>query len=71
MMKRSDKEMKKVKLYLKSGQMVEFIANDFTLSRNGLGEVTQASWSNVKDKTTLMFADLDEINAVTYEEIQS
>jgi len=62
--------LKQVKLYLNSGQVVEFFAKDIYLNRNTL-QMT-FTWESADDETKerLMFVRLENVNAITSKEVK-
>lgn len=58
-------ERRKGKVYLKSGNVIEFEASDAYLKHNGLGELVGYNFSNVKPT---MYFDIMQIAALTFDQ---
>lgn len=61
--------MYKVKIFLKSGQIVEFICEEFTVKRREL-VITGLDWKTPESSSgeSLQYVNLSEIAAITYSE---
>lgn len=55
-----------VKIFLKSGQIVEFVSENVTVKTNGFGDTVGLNWKNVPDEATLLDIGIDQIAAITY-----
>jgi len=55
-----------VKIFLKSGQVVEFVTTSLKSSRDDYGNICKLEWRDVEGETTLHRVQLDQIAAITY-----
>jgi len=61
--------MQDVKIYLKSGQVVEFVTKNLTKETNQLtGQITKLTWQNIQGETMLFDIALDQVAAITIKE---
>lgn len=62
--------MQDVKVYLKSGQVVEFVTENLTKYSNSLTPLSKLEWQNIIGEKILFYLDIDQIDAITIEERQ-
>ncbi|MNO32212.1 hypothetical protein D3C76_221960 [compost metagenome] len=57
----------KVKVYLKSGQVMEFESTKINLERDYQGNLTKITWDKVESGINLFYLDLNEVVGITTE----
>jgi hypothetical protein len=62
--------VKDVKIFLKSGQIVEFTANSIEKRHDAFGGTNGLIWGNIPGRTQLFDIDIDQIAAITVSERQ-
>ncbi|MDQ0091650.1 hypothetical protein J2T12_005090 [Paenibacillus anaericanus] len=54
-----------IKIYLKTGQIVEFTASEMNLQKNALGKILDVLWVDEQTGACLEHIEVDQIAAIT------
>jgi hypothetical protein len=54
-----------ITIFLKNGSQFSIFASQFIVKRNGIGDFAGLEWTNTEKEPRLLYANVDEISAIT------